>query len=166
MTAESGGIGSKTTLPGLTSLSGKYHNEDAIALSPSTADVTLKFALGSIANFAVASESQFRTIIFHVDSAQKAVVFGDTPSGLIVNLDLSSTIQANSTAASTINAALREALLQAFGTDNLTNAIQKAYSIKIGVVPPYIDDIEGDLGKQSCSISLRRGSQIDRKSVV
>ena len=119
------------------------------------------FALGSIANFRVPTESQFRTTAFTVDKSKESFVFGVTPAGLIVNLDLSSTIQAGTAAASTINAALREALLQAFGTDNLTAAIQKAYSIKIGSVPPYIDDIDGDLGKMSCTISWGNAAQIN-----
>lgn len=49
---------------------------------------------------------------------------------------------------------MREMLLAAFGTDNLTQAIQKGHITKIGVVPPGIDEVEGDVGNIPCSPEL------------
>jgi Repeats of unknown function (DUF5649) len=149
LVATAGGIGNVGT-----EASGLFSNPDILSLNPANAGgMTLTFADGFIANFAVDSQSQFRTaaiVLSTQNEAKKADVWGCFGTGICVNLDSTGLFLANAAASATIAAATQEALLRAFGTDNLTAAIQRAFITKIGVVPPGIDEIEGDLGGASC----------------
>ena len=158
LVTETGGIGNIGPTVGLPNFEPPRKNLGALSLSPTTTKVALEFPSGSIANFGVDTESQFRQITFTltpaVASKQADVYACVFNSALCVNLDQSARILANASSSATINAALREMLLDAFGTDNLTQAIQKGYITKIGVVPPGIDEVEGAVGNFECKSEL------------
>jgi hypothetical protein len=59
-----------------------------------------------------------------------------------------------------VSSLLDDAAQQAFGTDNLTIAIKDGLLTTIGVTPPGIDDIQGDLGSVECEASLTASGSI------
>ena len=144
------------------------NNANSIRLSLTTTNVTLSYLAGNIANFGVKDEAQFRQTQFIFsppDDTKKASVFGCvqfTSATQCFNLDNSATFTANSSAASIINASTRDALLQAFGTDNLTLAMQNGYLTKLGVVPPGLDEISGDVmgASNACIPAMLNGNAI------
>ena len=66
---ETGGFGNRTTTAGLPNFEGLFKNPDALSLSQTTTKVALSFPSGSIANFGVDTESQFRQITFTLTPA-------------------------------------------------------------------------------------------------
>jgi trimeric autotransporter adhesin len=77
-----------------------------------------------------------------------------------VNLNNQASELGQSVGSAVVSSLLADASQQAFGTDNLTIAIQDGILTKIGVTPPGIDDIQGELGSLECNTSVSNNGAI------
>jgi len=157
LTATTGDIGSiggnvdGSTIPdinpnvlGLAALSGKTLN--------------LSVPAGKVTYLLVDSASDFLGASFvGSNGATTANTWGCFTASECVNLDSTPSQLGQSVGTALVSSLLADAALQAFGTDNLTVAIQEGILTKIGVTPPGIDDIQGDLGSIDCESALEAG---------